>query len=277
MHKVFPTLHTQRRRLPLSSLSIGLGISGGLLLALSAQTHAQTASFMVSGSASPWLAGMPNGSQGVPYPGGIAGADTAPAQSPVQVTGLNIAGGSSFIISSTGLVSYDASNANGPEGNPGLIAAMGDDAATAEDTTLASWNGISGVRAPINALMGVFLDNTQPNLTAAPPVLDYSSASSRDLFSFTPQLKQVFYIGDGLTSLGMMQTFVAPTGASRFYLGTMDGFQWAGNSGSFTVQVTQANAPEPSTATLLVTGVMGSLTLMKVTTRLRGKKHISVA
>lgn len=35
-----------------------------------------------------------------------------------------------------------------------------------------------------------------------------------------------------------MQTFVVPSGATRFFLGTSDGFGWFNNTGSFAVTVT---------------------------------------
>jgi hypothetical protein len=45
-----------------------------------------------------------------------------------------------------------------------------------------------------------------------------------------------------------VQQIKIPAGASAFYLGTMDGFGWSNNSGSFDVQVTGpglAAVPEP--------------------------------
>ena len=67
--------------------------------------------------------------------------------------------------------------------------------------TRGSENGISDLRAPINALVGIFLDDSQPNLSGAPrgprflfaPEPGLSRSSSR-------KLKQTFFIGDGLNS-----------------------------------------------------------------------------
>ena len=46
------------------------------------------------------------------------------------------------------------------------------------------------------------------------PVLDFSTAASRDFSTLSPQLKQVFFIGDGLDSSGSLQTFVVPRGSN---------------------------------------------------------------
>jgi hypothetical protein len=52
----------------------------------------------------------------------------------------------------------------------------------------------------------------------------------------------VFFIGDGRTGsgTGAVQQFIVPAGATRLFLGTVDGFGWNTNSGAFSVQV---NAP----------------------------------
>ena len=97
-------------------------------------------------------------------------------------------------------------------------------------------NGMSNIRAPINSVIAVFLSDAQPNqMGAAPPMLDFSSASSRDFHTLEPQLRQVFFIGDGRRSTGEVQRFVIPPGATRLYLGTMDGWEWSNNIGGFNV------------------------------------------
>ena len=53
----------------------------------------------------------------------------------------------------------------------------------------------------------------------------------------SPDLKQVFFMGDGLTSGSAVQEIVAPVGATRLYLGTMDGFEWSNNTGAFEVTI----------------------------------------
>ncbi len=112
-------------------------------------------------------------------------------------------------------------------------------------------NGIADVRGPIDALMGVFLDPDQPNFFAPPAALDFSTEASRDYLTLSPVLRQVFYIGDGLTSLGDRQKIIVPEGATRLFLGGLDGMEWSNNPGGFSVQVV---APEPSTQVLAALG-----------------------
>jgi hypothetical protein len=51
-------------------------------------------------------------------------------------------------------------------------------------------------------------------------------------------LREPFFIGDGVNSSGTVQQFVAPPGATRLFLGVMDGSGWYNNSGTFDVVVT---------------------------------------
>jgi hypothetical protein len=97
-------------------------------------------------------------------------------------------------------------------------------------------NGLSDITAPVNSLVGVFLGPGQPD-PSAPGPLDFSTPDSRDYDTISPLLQQVFYIGDGLTSTGGQHQVIAPAGATRLFLGTMDGFEWKNDSGAFSVQV----------------------------------------
>ena len=105
-------------------------------------------------------------------------------------------------------------------------------------------NFIADVNAPINSLVGVFLDSSQPDSSAQPGALDFSSIGL-NFTSLSPGLKQVFFIGDGLTGTGSgsVQQFIAPAGATRLFLGTMDGYEWNNNFGAFSVAATCV--PEP--------------------------------
>ena len=100
-------------------------------------------------------------------------------------------------------------------------------------------HGIANVTAPISAVIGVFLDDNQPDSTAAPASLDFSTPASRDFASVSPLLKQPFFIGDGLRADGVTpQNFVVPSGATRLYIGIMDFQQWSDNSGVMSTTVT---------------------------------------
>jgi hypothetical protein len=97
------------------------------------------------------------------------------------------------------------------------------------------------MNAPVNALVGVFLDDGVPSASPAPPGLDFSDGGLGTAFAqLCPGLKQPFFIGDGLTGRGggAPQQFVVPPGATRLFLGTVDGFDWNTNTGAFSVQVT---------------------------------------
>jgi hypothetical protein len=181
-----------------------------------------TVSLWVPGNANPWLAGMPDGS--------IAGNkfDVAPDQSPIEVKHIPIKPDEILTFSSTGGV------ANGPFQ---LMGADGIDTYIVSRTPGAE-NGISDITAPIDALIGVFLDESAPSNFPPSAGLDFSTASNRDFAWLYPQLRQPFFIGDGKDSIGGVQQFVAPAGATRLFLGTMDSYEWADNRGSFTVQVT---------------------------------------
>lgn len=175
----------------------------------------------VPGTSNPWLAGMPNGTVSPP-------GDIAPDHSPVLVPGLCLRPGSALTFAATGGVANDPTfSLDAPDGN---AAALVSHFSGAE-------NGISQVTTPYNALVGVFLDASQPNTSPAPAALLFTTPASRDFLSLSPLLKQVFFIGDGKTSTNVVQQFIVPTGATRLYLATMDCCQWSNNIGSFTVDV----------------------------------------
>ena len=184
---------------------------------------AKAASFTVPGTSNPWLAGMPNGSTA-----GCSGIDAVPAESPVPVTGVTVHAGWMLSFTATGSVGYQGGVSDPADG----------------DTNLFIWrhcgseNGIANVFAPADALLGVFLDDTQPDSSAAPSPFSASITNA----IFTPDLKQPFFIGDGLTDTGSgsVQQFIVPAGATRLFLGTMDGEGWYNNVGSFSVTVKAA-------------------------------------
>jgi hypothetical protein len=117
--------------------------------------------------------------------------------------------------------------------------------------------GISGYQGPGGSLVGVFLDDEIP-LADPPPALDFSDAAlGTDFASLAPELRQIFFIGDGLTGTGggIRQCFTTPTGGTRVFLGTLD-VVYVDNTGSFFVD----QVPEPS---------LGLLSLAAVATLMR--------
>jgi hypothetical protein len=114
----------------------------------------------------------------------------------------------------------------------------------------------SGVR--VLGLLGVFLDASTPTPGGQPAGLDFSGGLS--FATLAPGLKQMFWIGDGLTGTGSgaSQIFAAPTGATRLYLATADGFGWYNNTGGYDVTITYdglAPIPEPQTYALMLVGL----------------------
>lgn len=145
----------------------------------------------------------------------------------------------------------------GPEGNSSLTS-----------SNLTSFGGVSGYIGTQGALTGVFLDAAIPT-SPAPSTLDFGTIGS-DFASLSPELGQIFFIGDGQTSAGVLQEFVAPAGATRMFFGIPDGFGFDGlpgayddNDGSYRIGVginevpTVADVPLPATLALLSIGLVG--------------------
>jgi hypothetical protein len=193
----------------------------GILCAVTANP-AFSAVITVAGTSDPWLAGMTNGAT-------ASGGDVAPTQSPAEVVGLAIVPGDGLIFAASGTeANVTNRTAFGPEGNTNHVLAH----------SAGAQNGISTCNAPIDSLLGVFLGPDLPSLYPAPANLDFGTQAARDYTNLSPDLKQVFFIGDCVTSSGLAQTVVVPAGATRLFLGPMDGFHWYDNVGAFTVIVT---------------------------------------
>ena len=201
---------------------------------------AMAASAVVPGTANPNLAGRAPGYS-------CCGGDSLPGQAPTLVTGLALAGGAVLTFSVSGEVSYfgGAGGGNNPDGSPyaGLPINYGD-----------------GIAAPVNldrvdALVGVFLGAASPTGGATPASIDY--AGGIGFASQSPLVGQMFFIGDGWTGnlTGSVQQFIVPGGATRLYLGTIDGVEWSNNNGQFNVDVSLAAVPEPGSLALMAAGL----------------------
>jgi hypothetical protein len=226
------------------------------LLALTSLLRADP--IFVPGTADPFLAGMPAGSTASGLLPWLPGVDTAPANTPPFVP---VTGGATLTFAVVGSVAYGPVPLFGPDFK--LSGPDGKLYFGLHVTHLAgAQNGIGNYWMPINSLLGVFLDDSQPDLSPAPSTLDFSGGGT-GYSSLSPGLKQVFFIGDGLDELGQPQEVTAPEGATRLFLGVADGWDWRDNRGGYSVSVTStggpslAETPEPGTLGLLAVGLAG--------------------
>lgn len=199
--------------------SLGLGLLT-LILSISF-AKAEPISVTVPGTANPWLAGAESGTS-------AAGGDSAPGQSPVLVP-VNAGDELKFYVS--GWTGY------GPGGE---ASSEGDVGGGFGELNHAVENGIGGISgAPANALIGVFLSDDTPTSGGEPAALDFQIASgNRDALSRLPALRQPFFIGNGVAAGGQRQVIYVPEGATRLFLGTVDGTGWFNNTGSLEVNIT---------------------------------------
>lgn len=177
----------------------------------------------VPGTSNPYLAGMPDGTT-------ARVGDKAPEQSPVLVE-LPIAGAVSvsFWVAS-GVVDHI------PDCQPRCSGPTGRDGRRHMD---GAEHGIADIGAPINSLVGLFLDDQRPDRSRPPRALRFEEnrRPGLDFRTLAPELKQIFYIGSGTTSAGAVRTFTVPKKATRLFLGVMDGYEWNNNTGYFSVRV----------------------------------------
>ena len=216
-------------------------------------------SIIIPGTANPYLAGMPNGTL-------AQAGDSAPANSPVLVNSFDLEAGSWFeIFNATGQVANSHTSDGytiynwtaGPEGTTNYQPwHQSVDANDANDPNKRGIEfGKSNICAPLDSLVGVFLAD-DVDLGATPATSWFDKPDYRDYPTLNPLLQQVFFIGDGLTSELQQQRIYTPPGATRLYLGVMDGYEWNNNEGFFSIDV-RTNVPEPATAgTLLIGSVL---------------------
>lgn len=141
------------------------------LLILFAAYSALGDTITVPGSSNPYLAGMPSGTT-------CCGGDAAPAQSPVQVTGLLLTPGEVLTFSVTGSTNYGGGTPTDPPDGDGFFG-----------SGAPSSDGIAAANIPLDALIGVFLDNNLPTASAAPSGLDFSVSGALSFASLSPELK----------------------------------------------------------------------------------------
>lgn len=188
----------------------------------------------VQATANPFLSGMPAGTMASPNnphnSPDYAGTSSTPRQSPELIKMPLLADTSLQFDGIDGVMRHDPNLAfHQPDGQ---LNSIGYNTNRAE-------HGISDIKGPINALVGIFLSDDRPNLTAAPKSLDFSTETSRDFDELKPALKQVFFIGDGLNSKGIKQNFVVPKGATRLYLASWDFYEWNNNAGYRNVRISR--------------------------------------
>ncbi len=199
-----------------------------------------------------WLSGMPDNTQtmnnrpGANWVWDNNGTSSNQKQRPlvVDLAGLGLTAGDTIklegLSGSASWQSWSSGTTNAADGDTTFLVANGATNPTSVPST--SLNGISNTRAPIGAVMGVFLSSAAPNLTSAPTGLDFGTTTQRDYASVSPLLKQTFFVGDGKRSTGETQSIVIPTGATKLYLGMMDAWQWNDNVGNFSTKLYGTNA-----------------------------------
>lgn len=184
-----------------------------------------SSNYLIAGTANPFLAGAAVGTE-LKYDREIN--DTAAVNAPVNVVpdldSKCLAAGQHLYFQVSGKIAYDDQNQ-----------LFSDADGQVDDTpshALGSVFGLSNIKAPINSLVAVFLDDTAfAARPVAPPTLDFSTLETRNFTTLNPLIGQIFFIGDGKTSSGALQAFVVPAGTTRLYLAIMDRYEWANNQG----------------------------------------------
>ena len=204
------------------------------LVALTAARGAAQTTVSVPGDANIYGAGFGT----PPSPNGFGGGSL-----PVL---YSLSGGATTITISnvSGSVSFNNSFFNGADGGTGFGAL----------TQESAYNSLSGITytGRTDFLVGVFLDASTPTGTE-PATLSYDNTSA-GASSFSPLLRQVFFVGDGLDSNAATQSFNVPSGATRLYFGFADSWNgssitgppgnYSDNAGSLSVTIT--SIPEPA-------------------------------
>jgi len=227
-------------------------VFAAMILGISTSNAYADTTVVVGSQTDIWLAGQPATSSVT----GFFGTDTAPANSPVAVS---VTGGSAITFSITGFTptSVDGS----------CFDSTADAGSCYPDEFSFSpgpANGISLANLPAGALVGVFVAAGGPS-GSTPSDLNFTGVGGigTAFNSLSPDLDQLFFIGDGLTGTGTgsVQQFFAPSGATTLYLAVSDSLGASnGNSGSITADVSSSAVspvPEPGTLSLVGLGLTG--------------------
>jgi len=183
-----------------------------------------------------------------PQPGGGGGGTLA------NVIALNGGTGRIAAFSSGGSAGWAGGNDNGPDGGT-----------FAGSTNIGAVGPISGYNGPLSGqLVGVFIEAGDISALSAPGGMSYPDLASYAAASYSPGLRQIFYIGDGKTGTGSgaTQLFDVPDGAGFLVLGIADAFGFNAAAGYYDDNVggyetSYVIVPAPAAASML--GLAGLL------------------
>lgn len=154
-----------------------------------------------------------------PSPGGGGGGIVAISLA------LNAGTGRTATFAARGMAGWGGSLNNGPDGGN-----------FSNSTSIPSLGPISGYNAPLSGhLVGLFIEAGDISALSAPGAASYADLSAFGQASYSPLLRQVFFIGDGLTgsNSGATQTFDVPDGAGFLVLGIADAFGFNAAAGYY--------------------------------------------
>lgn len=183
-----------------------------------------------------------------PQPGGGGGGTLA------NVIALNAGTGRIAAFAAGGQAGWAGAPVNGPDGGN-----------FSNDTNIGAVGPISGYNGPLSGqLVGVFIEAGDISALSAPGGMSYPDLASYMAASYNPGLRQVFYIGDGLTGTGSgtTQAFYVPDGAAYLILGIADAFGFNADAGYYDDNVggyetSYVIVPAPGVASML--GFVGLL------------------
>ena len=198
----------------------------------------QSTNVNVPSTANPYFAGMPAGTTN-------SYGDTTQNNGAIQVSGVTVTPGTPLTFTNfTGTTTVEPGSGGVPYSGP-----AGDKSIPVHHGVNFNYtinnpgpeNGFADAVMPEDSLMGVFLDDSAPDTTATPATVDWTNPSVLNQTTYNNiQLKQPFYIGTGMTTGNVVQQFVPPPGATRFFIAIWDGVCYNNNLGSLSGTVSVA-------------------------------------